>query len=151
MHGTCGLNNPWHYLRKMSSWVGNPGRPPYVITRGSAGLKKQAWNGCKLRRRIVMLCEVYLAAAGRPFKLGDGCPMGKAPMWGRLMRIKSHGQDATYLLTHPGNQLGVGSSKRACPRTHGVITLRFILSGSAFGVRKFTIASNAVLQPDQPP
>ena len=27
MHGTCGLNNPWHHLRKMSSWVGNPGRP----------------------------------------------------------------------------------------------------------------------------
>ena len=24
----------------MSSWVGNPGRPPYVITRWSAGLKK---------------------------------------------------------------------------------------------------------------
>ena len=40
VHGTCGLNNPWHHLRKMSSWVGNPGRPPYVIPRGSAGLKK---------------------------------------------------------------------------------------------------------------
>ena len=26
----------------MSSWVGNPGRPPYVIPRGSAGLKKMA-------------------------------------------------------------------------------------------------------------
>ena len=25
----------------MSSWVGNPGRPPYVIPRGSAGLKKK--------------------------------------------------------------------------------------------------------------
>ena len=24
----------------MSSWVGNPGRPPYVIPPGSAGLKK---------------------------------------------------------------------------------------------------------------
>ena len=24
----------------MSSWVGNPSRPPYVIPRGSAGLKK---------------------------------------------------------------------------------------------------------------
>ena len=33
--------NPWHHLRKMSSWVGNPGRPPYVIPRGSAGLKKK--------------------------------------------------------------------------------------------------------------
>ena len=41
MHGTSGLNNPWHHLRKMSSWVGNPGRPPYVILRGSAGLKKE--------------------------------------------------------------------------------------------------------------
>ena len=41
MHGTYGLNNPWHHLRKMSSWVGNPGRPPYVIPRGSAGLKKK--------------------------------------------------------------------------------------------------------------
>ena len=41
MHGTCGLNNPWHHLRKMSSWVGNPGRPPYVIPCGSAGLKKK--------------------------------------------------------------------------------------------------------------
>ena len=40
VHGTCGLINPWHHLRKMSSWVGNPGRPPYVIPRGSAGLKK---------------------------------------------------------------------------------------------------------------
>ena len=25
----------------MSSWIGNPGRPPYVIPRGSAGLKKK--------------------------------------------------------------------------------------------------------------
>ena len=44
MHGTCGLINPWHHLRKMSSWVGNPGRPPYVIPRGSAGLKKKVWR-----------------------------------------------------------------------------------------------------------
>ena len=29
----------------MSSWVGNPGRPPYVIPRGSAGLKKKAHVG----------------------------------------------------------------------------------------------------------
>ena len=41
MHGTCGLNNPWHHLRKVSNWVGNPGRPPYVIPCGSAGLKKK--------------------------------------------------------------------------------------------------------------
>ena len=41
MHGTCGLINPWHYLWKMSICVGNPGRPPYVIPRGSAGLKKK--------------------------------------------------------------------------------------------------------------
>ena len=41
VHGTCGLINPCHHLRKISSWVGNPGRPPYVIPRGSAGLKKQ--------------------------------------------------------------------------------------------------------------
>ena len=41
VHGTCGLNNPWHYLRKMSSLVGNPDRPPYVIPRGLAGLKKK--------------------------------------------------------------------------------------------------------------
>ena len=27
----------------MSSWVGNPGRPPYVIPRGSAGLKKNSF------------------------------------------------------------------------------------------------------------
>ena len=40
VHGTFGLINPWHHLRKMSSWIGNPGRPPYVIPRGSAGLKK---------------------------------------------------------------------------------------------------------------
>ena len=39
-HGFCGLNNPWHHLWKMSSWVGNPGRPPYVIPHGSARLKK---------------------------------------------------------------------------------------------------------------
>ena len=41
MHGTCGLINPWRHLQKMSSWVGNPGRPPYVISCGSAGLKKK--------------------------------------------------------------------------------------------------------------
>ena len=40
MHGTSGLKNPWHHLRKMSSWVGNPSRPPYVIPRWSAGCKK---------------------------------------------------------------------------------------------------------------
>ena len=38
--GTCGLINPWHHVRKMSTWVGNPSRPPYVIPRGSVGLKK---------------------------------------------------------------------------------------------------------------
>ena len=37
VHGICGLNNPWHHLRKMSSWVWNSGRPPYVIPCGSAG------------------------------------------------------------------------------------------------------------------
>ena len=42
VHGTCGLINPWHHLRKMSSWVGNPGRPPYVIPCVSAGLKKNS-------------------------------------------------------------------------------------------------------------
>ena len=41
VHRTCGLINPWHHLQKMSSWVGNPGRPPYVIPCGSAGLKKE--------------------------------------------------------------------------------------------------------------
>ena len=41
VHGTYGLINPWHHLRKMSSWVGNLGRPPYVVHRGSAGLKKR--------------------------------------------------------------------------------------------------------------
>ena len=41
MLGSCGLINPWYHLRKMSSWVGNPGRPPYVIPRRSAGLKKK--------------------------------------------------------------------------------------------------------------
>ena len=44
MHGTCGLINPWHHLQKMSSWVGNPSRPPYVIPRGSARLKKKLRN-----------------------------------------------------------------------------------------------------------
>ena len=28
----------------MSSWVGNPGRPPYVIPCGSAGFKKNKYN-----------------------------------------------------------------------------------------------------------
>ena len=41
VHRTCGLNDPWHHLWKMPSRVGNPGRPPYVIPRGSAGLKKR--------------------------------------------------------------------------------------------------------------
>ena len=49
VHGTCGLNNPWHHLRKMSSWVGNPGRPPYVIPCGSAGLKKSPFVGIRPR------------------------------------------------------------------------------------------------------
>ena len=43
----------------MSSWVGNPGRPPYVIPCGSAGLKKnnvakklrsKSWALAKLRK-----------------------------------------------------------------------------------------------------
>ena len=42
VHGTCGLINHWHHLLKMSSWVGYPGRSPYVIPRGSAGLKKMS-------------------------------------------------------------------------------------------------------------
>ena len=41
VHGTCGLINPCHHLRKMSSWVRNPGRPLYVIPRGSAELEKK--------------------------------------------------------------------------------------------------------------
>ena len=49
VHGTCGLNNPWHHLRKMSSWVENPGRPPYVIPRGSAVLKKNAQNNASFQ------------------------------------------------------------------------------------------------------
>ena len=38
----------------MSSWVGNPGRPPYVIPRGSAGLKKTATctTGKKNERKL---------------------------------------------------------------------------------------------------
>ena len=39
--GTCGWNNPWHHLWKMSSWVRIPGRPPYAIPRWSAGWKKR--------------------------------------------------------------------------------------------------------------
>ena len=39
MHGTCGLNNPWH--RTCRQWVGISNRPPSVIPRGSAGLKKR--------------------------------------------------------------------------------------------------------------
>ena len=50
MHGTCGLINPWHHMRKMSSWVGNPGRPPYVRPRRSAGLKKNS-DGTLTSRR----------------------------------------------------------------------------------------------------
>ena len=30
LHGTYGLNNPWRHLWTMSSWVGIPGRPPFV-------------------------------------------------------------------------------------------------------------------------
>ena len=51
MHGTCGLINPWHHLTKMSSWVGNPCRPSYVIPRGSAGLKKKGFLFLVLRTR----------------------------------------------------------------------------------------------------
>ena len=40
MHGTCGLNNPWHRTcARCPNWVGNPRRPPYVILRGSAWWK----------------------------------------------------------------------------------------------------------------
>ena len=35
----------------MSSWVGNPGRSPYVIPRGSAGLKKVNYTIYYLRVR----------------------------------------------------------------------------------------------------
>ena len=41
MKGCPVHSNPWHHLRKLSSWVENPGRHPYVIPRGSAGLKKR--------------------------------------------------------------------------------------------------------------
>ena len=47
MHGTCGLINPWHHLRKMSSWVGNPGRPPYVIPRGVSRIEKKIKSAFK--------------------------------------------------------------------------------------------------------
>ena len=33
VHGTCGLNNLWHYLRKISSWV----ETPLVTPSGLAG------------------------------------------------------------------------------------------------------------------
>ena len=53
------LNNPWHHLRKMSSWVGNPGRPPYVIPRGSAGLKKNIDLALYWKYITVKTCSVY--------------------------------------------------------------------------------------------
>ena len=68
VHGTCGLNNPWHHLWKISSLVGNPGRPPYVIPRGSAELKKKLapdvqtknWNyderGKKEKKLFISVC-----------------------------------------------------------------------------------------------
>ena len=45
----------------MSSWVGNPGRPPYVIPRGSAGLKKKTDSDQSL-----LLVSVFLV----PFPIG---------------------------------------------------------------------------------
>ena len=46
----------------MSSWVGNPDRPPYVIPRGSAGLKKrndQRFRLCNGKRRKCLLILVF--------------------------------------------------------------------------------------------
>ena len=48
-------------LRKMSSWVGNPGRPPYVIPCGSAGLKKKASRTAK-QRHCQDICDSYKAS-----------------------------------------------------------------------------------------
>ena len=44
----------------MSSWVGNPGKPPYVIPRGSAGLKKNVyysvfWCCTKLKKLATII------------------------------------------------------------------------------------------------
>ena len=45
----------------MSSWVGNPGRPPYVIPRGSAGLRK---NTKELK--LTSKCHKYFPCFKRP-------------------------------------------------------------------------------------
>ena len=63
VHGTCGLINPWHHLQKMSSWVGIPGRPPYVIPRGSAGLKKKAG----MRNHFASMSTIYYVRLNTKF------------------------------------------------------------------------------------
>ena len=58
-----GARNLWsdQPLRKMSSWVGNLGRPPYVIPRGSAGLKKGSNSILALALGSIGVFAVYVA------------------------------------------------------------------------------------------
>ena len=70
----------------MSSWVGNPSRPPYVIPRGSAGLKKKIspWSigsvhfKFRLRRRLQKLNEnqVHSPHGLLEREKGKGCVEG---------------------------------------------------------------------------
>ena len=74
VHGTCDLINPWHHLRKMSSWVGNPGRPPYVIPHGSAGFKKMSIS---FHQSCVVSCPLWIShGKGHPTSSGGGALKG---------------------------------------------------------------------------
>ena len=46
----------------MSSWVGNPGRPPYVIPCGSAGLKKNRSHARRSVFEVEKFTHMFLLA-----------------------------------------------------------------------------------------
>ena len=76
VQGTCGLNNPWHHLRKISSWVGNPGKPPYVTPRGSAGLKKSHVLNIRIVYDCTSCCRGYTCTSHHvlePFLVWPNC------------------------------------------------------------------------------
>ena len=71
VNGTCGLNNPWHHLQKISSRVGNSGWPPYVTSHGSAGFLKMS---------AVVSVSLALAVGSLPLHLCSHCLQDVVPV-----------------------------------------------------------------------
>ena len=77
MHGTCGLNNPWHRTSgRCHNRVGNPGRLPSVSLRlvgGQQDEPKQKMDLCEGRLTIKSnLAKSHLLAAIDPDNTGLG-------------------------------------------------------------------------------